>query len=135
MGRPRELSVEAPRGWDRPTVAVPVLLCLSLVGGQLPSFSTAANRGVLGAGAVLLCLGLSHRLPRRPAPRRLASGAAWWLLPVTVFVGFEAVTFALARGQDFPTFSRLADPLLEVHLLRSGAWFAWLAGFWALVRR
>ncbi|MCI4064825.1 hypothetical protein MRQ36_20550 [Micromonospora sp. R77] len=135
MEHPRDHAAEAPRGWDRRAVSVPVLLCLSLVGGQLPSFSTGANLWTVGTGALLLCLGLSRRVPRRPGPRRLPPGALWWLLPITVFLGFEAVTFAFERGQDFPTFSRLADPLLEARLFRSAAWFAWLAGFWALVRR
>ena len=39
----------------------------------------------------------------------------------------------LAAGDDFPTFSRLADPLLEDQLARSAVWFAWLTAFWGLV--
>ncbi|MET8907403.1 hypothetical protein [Micromonospora sp. NPDC004551] len=136
MDHPRELTVEAPRAWDRPVVSVPVFICLSLVGGQLPSFSTAANLYTLGTGGALIWVGLSNRVPpRRPAPRRLPPGALWWLLPVTVFGVLEGTTFVLAVGDDFPTFSRLADPMLEDHLVRSAAWFAWLTAFWGLVRR
>ena len=54
---------------------------------------------------------------------------------MTVFGVFEGATFALSAGDEFPTFSRLADPLLEDHLVRSTAWFAWLAAFWGLARR
>ncbi|GAB3956009.1 hypothetical protein GCM10027614_66930 [Micromonospora vulcania] len=84
---------------------------------------------------MLIWLGLSNRVPRRPSPRRLGAGAAWWALPVVVFGVFEGATFVLSVGDDFPTFSRLADPLLEDQLARSAAWFAWLAAFWGLVRR
>jgi hypothetical protein len=135
MEHPRELTVEAPRSWDRPVVSVPVLICLSLVGGQLPSFSAQANLYTLGTGGALIWLGLDNRVPRRPAPGRLRPGAVWWLLPVIVFGVFEGVTFVLSVGDEFPTFSRLADPLLEDDLVRSTAWFAWLAAFWGLVRR
>ena len=135
MEQPHEIAAEAPRTWDRPVVVVPVLACRSLVGGQFPSFSTAANLYTLGTGGVLVWLGLSGRVVRRPAPQRLRSGASWWLLPVLVFGVFEAATFLASAGDRFPTFSRLADPLLEDPLVRSAAWFAWLAGFWGLVRR
>ncbi|MEU8183114.1 hypothetical protein AB0B85_19390 [Micromonospora sp. NPDC049044] len=135
MEQPHDLTVEAPRAWDRPAVSVPVLVCLSLVGGRFASFSTEANLFTIGTGGVLIWLGLSNRVPRRPAPRRLGSGAVWWAVPVVVFGVFEGVTFVMAAGDDFPTFSRLADPLLEDHLTRSAVWFAWLAAFWGLVRR
>ena len=135
MEQPHDLTVEAPRAWDRPAVTVPVLVFLSLVGGRFPSFSTEANLWTLGTGGVLIWLGLSNRVPRRPAPRRLGTPAAWWALPVVVFGVFEGTTFVLAVGEDFPTFSRLADPLLEDQLVRSAAWLGWLSAFWGLVRR
>ncbi|SCG68819.1 hypothetical protein GA0070609_4360 [Micromonospora echinaurantiaca] len=135
MEQPHDLTVDAPRAWDRPAVAVPVLVCLSLVGGRFPSFSTEANLYTLGTGGVLIWLGLSNRVPRRPAPFRLGSGAIWWTLPVVVFGVFEGATFVLAAGDEFPTFSRLADPLLEDQLVRSAGWLVWLSAFWGLVRR
>lgn len=135
MEQQPEILVEAPRAWDRPAVSVPVLAGLSLVGGQLPSFSTPANLYAIGTGGALIWLGLSHRVPRRPAPARLGSGAIWWVLPIALFSFFEGATFALGSSDDFPTFSRLADPLLEDQLVRSAAYFAWLAAFWGLVRR
>ncbi|KXK61331.1 hypothetical protein AWW66_13995 [Micromonospora rosaria] len=135
MEQPHDLAVDASRVWDRPIVTVPVLICLSLVGGQLPSFSTAANLYTLGTGSALIWLGLGNRAARRPAPRRLPSGVLWWLLPVALFAVLEAATFLMAAKDEFPTFSRLADPLLEEELLRSAAWMLWLATFWGLVRR
>ncbi|HEV7707486.1 MAG TPA: hypothetical protein VGP16_04765, partial [Asanoa sp.] len=68
-------------------------------------------------------------------PARLGPGTAWWLVPVAIFGVFEGSTFLLGSMAEYPTFSKLADPLLEDELLRSAGYFAWLAGFWALVRR
>lgn len=135
MEQQPEVFVEAPRVWDRPVVSVPVLAGLSLVGGQLPSFSPQANLYAIGTGGALIWLGLSHRVPRRPVPARLGSGVVWWLLPIAIFGFFEGTTFVLGSTDDYPTFSRLADPLLEDGLTRSAAYFAWLAAFWGLVRR
>jgi hypothetical protein len=135
MEQPSELAVEVPRTWDRPMVSMPVIVVLALVGGQLPSFSTAANLYSIGTGGALIWLGLSHRVPRRATPARLGDGAVWWVLPVAVFTVFEGVTFALGSTDDFPTFSKLADPVLEGKVARSAGYFAWLAAFWALVRR
>ncbi|MGI5215510.1 hypothetical protein [Plantactinospora sp. CA-290183] len=135
MEQQPELSADVPRAWDRPVVTVPILAFLSVVGGQLPSFSTQANLYTIGTGGALVWLGLSSRMPRRPVPQRLGSGAIWWLLPVTVFGVFEASTFMLGSSDDYPTFSKLADPLLEDSLARSAGYFAWLSAFWVLVRR
>lgn len=135
MEQHREIAAEVPRTWDRPIVSVPVLVCLSVVGGQLPSFSAQANLYTLGTGGALIWLGLGNRMPRRSTPDRLRRGVIWWVLPAVVFTVFEGTTFVLSSGDDFPTFSRLADPLLEDPLVRSAAYFAWLSAFWALVRR
>ncbi|RKR90808.1 hypothetical protein BDK92_5190 [Micromonospora pisi] len=135
MEQPSEIAVELPRAWDKPVVTLPVLACLSLVGGQLHSFSLSANLFTLGTGGALIWLGLTNRLPRRPHSGRPMPGTVWWVLPVAVFAVFEGATFVLGSGDDFPTFSRLADPLLNDELIRSAAYFGWLAAFWALVRR
>lgn len=135
MEQQPEIAAEMPRPWDRPVVSVPIIAFLSLVGGHLPSFSTSANLYTLGTGGALIWFGLSHRVSRRPVPSRLGVGAVWWVLPVTVFGLFEGATFVLGSTDDFPTFSRLADPLLDDEFVRSAAYFAWLAAFWGLVRR
>lgn len=135
MEQPAELTAEVPRVWDRPAVTVPVLAVAAVVGGQLPSFSTAANVYSLGAGGVMMWLGLSRRVARRPAPVRLAPGSGWWLVPVAVLGFFEGSTYLLGSAASYPTLSKLADPLLADPLLRSVGYFAWLSVFWALVRR
>jgi len=135
MEQPSEIAAEVPRVWDRSTVSLPILAFLSLVGGQLPSFSLSANLYTLGVGGALIWLGLSNRVPRRPVARRFWPGAAWWLLPVSLFAVFEATTFLLGSTPDYPTFSRLADPMLDGELVRSALYFGWLTAFWALVRR
>jgi hypothetical protein len=135
MEQPSEITAEVPRPWARPAVTYPVLALLSLVGGQLPSFSLQANLYVLAVGGAMLWLGLSHRLPRRPAPRRLGSGVAWWLVPVLVFAAVELINYGLGSTPEHPTLSKLTDPALDDKLVRSAAYFAWLTAFWGLVRR
>lgn len=134
MESPREAAAEVPQLWARPVVTVPLLALLALVGGQLPSFSSQANLYVLTVGAALLWLGLSTRLPRRPAPERLGRGAVWWLLPGLVFAVLEGLTF-LAGTRRYPTLSRLLDPALDGEIIRSAGYVGWLAAFWVLVRR
>jgi hypothetical protein len=135
MDQPSEIAAAAPRAWDRSIVSLPILAFLSLVGGQLPSFSLSANLYTLCIGGTLIWLGLSNRMPRRSVVRRFWPGAAWWLLPVAVFGVVEGTTFLLGSTPDYPTFSLLADPVLDSELVRSAVYFGWLAAFWALVRR
>jgi hypothetical protein len=135
MDQPSEAAAQPPAVWDRPLVSVPILAFLSLVGGQLPSFSLSANLYALALGGGMIWLGLSNRMPRRPVGRALTPDAAWWLLPVAVFGAFETSTFLFGSTAEYPTFSLLADPVLEAELVRSAVYFGWLAGFWALVRR
>lgn len=130
-----ELAVASAPAWTRPAVTMPVFGVLSLLGGFLPSFSLEANVYVFTLGAVMMWLGLSQRVPRRPAPTRIPSGLVWWLLPVGVFVFFEITAFATGSKESYPTLSLLADPLLDNYLPRALVYFGWLAGFWGLVRR
>lgn len=135
MDRRSEVTAEVPQPWIRPIVMVPVLALLSLIGGQLPSFSLQANLYVLAVGGTLLWLGLTHRVPRHSAPRKFGAGVACWLVPVLFFAAVELVNFALGSTYDHPTLSLLADPALEDEVVRSGTYFVWLAAFWGLVRR
>jgi hypothetical protein len=125
--------------WDRAVVMVPVFAVLALAGGRLPSFSRAATGYVLVTGAALIWLGHHHRrLAARLAyspPRSLALSAAWWLLPVLVFVPVEAVDYLLGSTHEHPTVSMLLDPVLAADLPRSAIYLGWLTAFWALVRR
>ncbi|WP_213451019.1 hypothetical protein [Rhizomonospora bruguierae] len=136
MERPSpEVAADVPAAWTRPVVVVPVFAVLALVGGQLPSFSVAANGYVLVLGGAMVWLGLSGRVRHRPVPGRPGRGARWWLLPAVVLLTAEVVTFALGSTDEYPTLSRLADPLLAMEPVRSACYFAWLSGFWGLVRR
>lgn len=130
-----QVAAEAPGAWARPAVLVPVFAGLSLVGGQLPSFSLAANLYVLALGGAMVWLGLSRRVPRRAVGDRIGRGVRWWILPAGVLVTAEVVTFALGSNYDYPTLSRLSDPLMAAEPVRSACYFAWLSGFWGLVRR
>jgi hypothetical protein len=135
MDQPPEIVATEPRTWDRPVVMVPVLAFLSLVGGQLPSFSTRANLYTISLGGALIWLGLSNRMPRKPLTAQFGESTAWWLLPVAIFGVVEGSTFLSGSSPEFPTFSKLVDPLLDDQLVRSAAYFAWLSAFWGLVKR
>jgi len=130
-----QLMVEAPRPWARPLVLVPVFAVVALLGAALPSFSGRATALVLVVGGPLFWLGLSARLPCHRAPRRLPSGAAWWLLPAGVLFAVEATNFLLGSTPDHPTLSQLADIPLAGYPCRAAAYFGWLMAFWGLVRR
>jgi hypothetical protein len=128
-------AVEVAHSWDRPLVIVPLFALVALVGGLFGSFTLSANLLVLAVGGAFMWLGLTGRAGRRPAPRRLDRGAVWWLMPVLALSVLELATFLRQSFEDYPTLSLIADPLLEGYLARSAAFFAWLAGFWVLVRR
>jgi hypothetical protein len=130
-----QVAAEVPGAWGRPAVLVPVFALLALVGGQLPSFSLAANAYVLALGGAMAWLGLSGRVPRRPARARLGPGTRWWVLPSAVLAVAEVVTYVLGSSYDYPTLSRLSDPVLAAEPVRSACYFAWLSGFWGLMRR
>ena len=135
MEPPPPASVEVAHSWDRPLVTVPLFALVALVGGLFESFTLSANLLVLAVGGAFMWLGLTGRAGRRPAPRRLDPGAVWWLLPVLALSVLELATFLRQSFEDYPTLSLIADPFLEGYLARSAAFFAWLAGFWVLVRR
>jgi hypothetical protein len=84
---------------------------------------------------VLFWLGLSNRVPRRPAPERLPVRAWWWLVPALVLTGVEMVDFALGSTTAHPTLSTFADPYLARYAVRAAVYFGWLTAFWGLVRR
>jgi hypothetical protein len=135
MEQPSEIAVRDTPTWDRPIVLIPSFVLLSAIGGLFPSFSLPANLYVLAVGGTMLWLGLSGRLPRRPAPRRLDRAAAWWLLPALTLAAVELATFIGGSTYHSPTLSLLSDPVLESYLARAALYFGWLTAFWGLVRR
>lgn len=136
MEQPSGLVAEVAPTWDRPIVLVPTFASLGLVGGLFPSFSLMANLYVVVLGGVMMWLGLSSRvIVKRPSPVRLPRAASWWLLPAFILVAMEVTNFLLGSTHAHPTLSRLADPTLARYSARSLGYFAWLGGFWGLVRR
>lgn len=135
MERSTQLTAESVRSWDRPVVLVPIFVVLSLVGGAFPSFSRGSYLYVLVTGGGMFWVGFSGRVPKRSAPLRLGRGVMWWLVPGGMLVALELVNFSFGSTYAHPTFSLLADPILENYLARSLACLAWLSGFWGLVRR
>jgi hypothetical protein len=121
--------------WDRPLVMLPLFALIAGVGGLFGSFTLSANLLVLAVGGTMVWLGLSGRVVRRAAPRRLPAGARWWLVPVLALALVELFAFTRNSPQAYPTLSLLADPVLAGYLPRAAVYFAWITGFWALVRR
>jgi hypothetical protein len=135
MEQPSQLAAEAERPWVRPVVLLPVFALISAVAGLFPSFSLSANLLVLALGGTLFWLGFTARMPKRTSPRRLTGAAAWWLLPALLLAIVELINFMYGSTYAHPTLSLLADPLLERYLVRTVAYFGWLAAFWGLIRR
>jgi hypothetical protein len=125
----------AAASWARPTVLVPVLLLLALVGGWFPSFSLVATGYVLALGGALVALGSTGRVPRRASPARLTRGAGWWLLPVLLLGLVELVDLLAGSTPAHPSVSGVLDPVLATYPGRVLGYVAWLGAFWTLVRR
>jgi hypothetical protein len=130
-----EASADEVRAFDRPIVMIPVFVLIAAVGGLFASFTTGATLLVHAVGGTMVWLGVSGRAGRRSAPRRFTLGALWWLVPLLVIALTELWSFLHTSRSGYPTVSALLDPVLERYLPRSAGYFAWLAGFWALVRR
>jgi hypothetical protein len=135
MQQRQELAADVDRAWARPAVLVPVFALIALVAGALPSFSLAANLLVLCVGGTLFWLGVSHHVPRRQSPRRLARQTLWWMVPLGLLAVVESVNFLMGSTESHPTLSKLADPILEGYVVRAATYFGWLTAFWGLVRR
>jgi len=135
MEPPPSASAEVAHSWDRPLVVMPLFGLVALVGGLFGSFTLSANLLVLAVGGSFMWLGVTGRAGRRPAPTRLGRGAVWWLIPVLTLSVLELATFLRQSFEDYPTLSLIADPFLDGYVARSAAYFAWLSGFWVLVRR
>src|SRR4051794_38142466 len=107
---PRPARPDQVSTWDRPIVMLPLFGLLAAVGGRFGSFTLSANVFVLAVGGTLVWFGLSARAGRREAPRRLPSGARWWLVPVLALGLVELYAFSRNDAQAYPTLSLLADP-------------------------
>jgi hypothetical protein len=135
MPQPPEASVDEVRSWDRPLMMLPLFVLIAAIGGLFGSFTLEANLLVLAVGGTLIWLSLSGRAVRHPSPNRLTRHAAWWLVPMLVVALTELFAFFGKPREEYPTISLLADPVLDHYLLRAVAYFGWVTGFWALVRR
>jgi hypothetical protein len=114
---------------------LPLFVLIAAVGGLFGSFTNGSLLLVLAVGGTMVWLGLSGRVARRPAPRSLSRGAAWWLAPILALALVELYAFSRNSPQAYPTLSLLADPVLDGYLARAFAYFLWLTAFWGLVRR
>src|SRR5262245_62037360 len=130
-----EVSAEEIRAVDRPVVMLPLLGFIAAIGGLFGSFTVSATLLVFAVGATFVWLGVSGRAGRRIAPRRLGIGALWWMVPVLALGLTELYSFLHVPRENYPRVSLIFDPILDRYLPRAVGYFAWLTGFWALVRR
>jgi hypothetical protein len=135
MEEPQVAAASDVRSWDRAIVTYPLFALIAIVGGFYTSFTLGANVLAIGVGGILFWLGLAGRLGRRPAPRRLSTGTLWWLVPVLLFAIVELFAFGHGSTYAYPTLSILTAPVLQHYFVRATVYFAWLVGFWGLVRR
>jgi hypothetical protein len=135
MERPPEYVAPVERIRVRASVLFPTIALVALIAGTMPSFSLSANLLVLCTGGAMLWLGTASIVPRSRPPSRLPVSAAVWIIPFGLLLVVESVTFLLGSDDVHPTLSRLADPVLDHYLPRSALFFAWVSGFWGLVRR
>jgi hypothetical protein len=138
MEQPGPATVDTETGapaWDRAAVMLPAFAVIALLAGLFPSFSLSATLLVALVGGVLFWWGLAGRLGRRPARTRLHRGALVWLIPVLLLALVELFSFTRHSTDAYPTLSLLADPILDRYPARAACYFAWLAGFWGLIRR
>lgn len=126
---------ESVRAFDRPTVMVPVFTLIAATGALFGSFTVGANLMVFAVGGTMVWFGVAGRAGRRSAIGLLDRGALLWLVPVLVLGLTEFYSFLHTPRENYPTVSWIFDPLLEHYLPRALGWFAWLGGFWTLVRR
>lgn len=134
MDRHSGYVVAAGPIWARPAVLLPVFGLVAAVAGALPSFSLSSNVLVLSTGGTLFWFGV-RREPVPEPSEELASRAVVWALPIGLFSVVELATFLYGSHRDYPTFSLLADPVLERYVPRSALFFGWLTAFWGLARR
>lgn len=100
---------------------------------SLPPFSGLATGAVLLAGLGGLITGLARR---RPRPRQVpTSAAAPWLLLAVAACAWELQAFLRQPRYDHPTFSSLANALLDSHPARAAAFVLWLLTTVELARR
>lgn len=103
--------------------------------GAFPSLSMRSTLTMIGLGGFFFWIGMVRRFARRQKPRHIGRYAAWWLLPVLVFVSFELTNFVLGSTWAHPTLSALSDPVLQHYWARAAVFLGWITGFWGLVRR
>ena len=135
MERPSEYAAPADRAWARSAVLTPLFALIALIAGTMSSFSLSSNFLVLSTGGSLFYLGMSNGAPHVEPLSRLPSSAGWWIVPIGVLLVTEAVTFLIGSSLNYPTLSRLADPVLERQAARSAMFFGWISAFWGLARR
>lgn len=117
----------------RQAVAVPALVAYGWWATSLRPFSVAATVFVVGAGALAICLGLRHPLPRDERPRQ--RGVAGWAVLTVALVSWQLAAYLQDPRSDHPTLSSLANGVLESHPVRAFSFVAWIGLAVVLAKR
>ncbi|MEW6154386.1 MAG: hypothetical protein AB1673_10425 [Actinomycetota bacterium] len=133
MDQPNPASVSAARARAIVSSGLAVTAVLFAIAlSSTESLTAPAALLVTGAG---VALGASWFLPARgdPCPPA-ATGAqmALWAGLAAAFCGWEVAALRLGDNYEFPTFSKLADPVLAHPGPRAVAALAWVAWGWRL---
>ena len=128
-----------PRRPAQPVLAAAIgagLAVYAWVAGSAAPFSRGAFVGVLIPGAVLAVIAYGRPPERIPPPEQLDPlGTSYWLIALTAFFEWEASAYKDNSWPWHPSFTDLINPLLDPHLVKSGAILVWMLAGWALVRR
>jgi hypothetical protein len=99
-------------------------------------FSTGALVGVLIPGAVLGAIAYARPPERIPPPEELdIRGVSYWLICIALLFEWEASAFRDNSLPWHPSLTNLITPLIDPHLVKSGAIVIWLLVGWGLVKR
>ncbi|HEY9473447.1 MAG TPA: hypothetical protein VIS06_06275 [Mycobacteriales bacterium] len=131
-----EGTVSSPRARRGVVWAWVVVVLYCWLAGGFGSFSWQSTAAVLVPGLTIFALGVARPPDRRPRPVPIGvTGAVAWSVPLLSFCVLEIVDDLLGSTPAHPTLSVLMDPVLDVHVWRSMAYFAWIVVGWALVKR
>jgi hypothetical protein len=106
-----------------------------VAGGTAP-FSAKALLSVLLPGAVVAVIAYGRGPERIQPPDSLdITGFSYWIVVLGALFEWEASAFRDNSAWWHPSLTKLVDPLIAPHPVKSLAFLLWLLAGWGLVRR
>jgi len=133
----RRLPLGAGRGIRVRTAAIGIVLAgYAWAAGSTTPLTATALVFVLIPGVVLAVIACWRPPERIPAPDKLdIIGVSYWAICVAALFEWEASAYKDNSLPWHPSLTDLINPLLEPHIIKSGAFLVWMLVGWALVRR